>query len=268
MTIKAILSDLDGTLVDQNGNYDVRFPALLQKLREKKICFSLATGRASYGLVDKLVRELNLSGYHICFGGGMILNILTGEIPWVRPVSEESVKKIVSYYNTSSFLYSLETKEAAYMYHRFETFMYPAGVIVNEFKEDTIPSGVLKILLQSSINKLPKDVTQKHVKNILKQCKDIEVVKLGHDGYFGWDVTAEDSTKHTAVLEYTKILKINPTEIAAVGDGYNDYPLFTACGYKIALGNAPKELKEIANKIVSPVEKGGMIEAIEHILTL
>lgn len=268
MTIKAILSDLDGTLVDRNGNYDVRFPALLQKLCEKKICFSLATGRASYGLVDKLVRELNLSGYHICFGGGMILNILTEEVPWVRPVSEESVKKIVSYYNSNSFLYSLETKDAAYMFRRFETFMYPTGVTVNNFTESTIPPGVLKILLQSSINKLSEEVAQKHIKHILEKCKDVEVVRLGHGGYFGWDVTAENSTKHTAVLEYGKILKIDPKEMVAIGDGYNDYPLFTACGYKIAMGNAPKELKDIADLVVAPIESGGMIEAVEYVLSM
>ncbi|PIY68949.1 hypothetical protein COY90_03190 [Candidatus Roizmanbacteria bacterium CG_4_10_14_0_8_um_filter_39_9] len=268
MTIKAILSDLDGSLVSCDGHYDVRLPALLQKLREKNIHFSLATGRACYGLVEKLLKELNLYDYHIVFGGGMILNVLTGETPWLRPISEKSVRKIVSYYNTQSFLYSVETTEAAYMFRRFETFMYPTGVIVRDFIESTIPPGVLKILLQSSINKLSEKIAQKHIKHILNECKDVEVVRLGHEGYFGWDVTAENSTKHTAVLEYGKILKINPKEMVAIGDGYNDYPLFTACGYKIAMGNAPKELKDIADLVVAPVESGGIIEAIEHVLTL
>jgi hypothetical protein len=54
----------------------------------------------------------------------------------------------------------------------------------------------------------------------------------------------------------------------AIGDGHNDYPLFTACGYKIAMGNAPSELKDIADLVVPPTHEGGMKQALEHIISL
>ena len=54
--------------------------------------------------------------------------------------------------------------------------------------------------------------------------------------------------------------------MVGMGDSYNDYPLFTACGYKIAMGNAPDELKEIADFIAPTVENNGTVVALEHLI--
>jgi hydroxymethylpyrimidine pyrophosphatase-like HAD family hydrolase len=60
-----------------------------------------------------------------------------------------------------------------------------------------------------------------------------------------------------------KIMKLKPEEVVGVGDGYNDYPLLTACGVKVAMGDAPDELKEIADFIVPPQSEHGVLQVIE-----
>ena len=44
-----------------------------------------------------------------------------------------------------------------------------------------------------------------------------------------------------------------------LGDGYNDIPLLSVCGFKVAMENAPEELKEIADVIVPIVEQDGFL---------
>jgi len=269
MKIKAIISDLDGTLINHDGIYDRDVFLLIKQIQEKNIQFSLATGRAYFAQVSDIIRELNLSPIHITNGGGMIINWKTGEVLLHRAISESSVKKIVKYFHKAGLAFTLETKEYAYMLSIIETAGYINKKIIRFYSIHTIPTGVLKILLHSSANKMSEIEVQNHKKNITRDCKDIEVIQfLSRNNYYGLDITSEGSTKHTAVLEYAKILGFASHEMVAIGDGYNDYPLFTACGYKIAMGNAPKELKEIADRVVSTVDNGGMKEALEHIISI
>lgn len=267
MKASAVLCDLDGTLIDYYGVYEKETPFLIKKLREKNISFSLATGRAYYGDVARIAKELYIDPHIIVNGGGMIINWETGETPLFRPISDDSTKRIVQYLIKTGLVFCLETKEYPYMLKIKEPPAFMKSVTIREYTKDTIPSQVLKIGVLGSINEMTESEVDVHIKNIEKLCKDVAVIKFVFKEYYGLDVTSEASTKHTAVLEYANILGIDPKSMVAIGDGYNDYPLFTACGYTIAMGNAPKELKEIADKVVGITGKGGMKEALQHIYT-
>lgn len=268
MDIKAILSDLDGTLIDFEGHYKADAPTLIHDLQGQGIQFSLATGKAYFGEVARIIRELNLSPLHIVSGGGMIINWKTGETPWYREISRQSTLYVENYLRNQHLIFSLETKDHAYMMNSFGNSAYTNDIEIQTYTKDTVPSGVLKILVHGNANKLSESQIQSHIKTILDNCKDVESVQFSVQGNFGLDVTSEASTKHTAVLEYVKIMDMMPAQTVAIGDGHNDYPLFTACGYRIAMGNAPRELKEIANLVVDTVENGGMIQALTHIQSL
>jgi len=153
------------------------------------------------------------------------------------------------------------------MTHVVQTSAYPQEII-KYFSVKTIPSEVLKILVLASVNHMTETDIDSHIKNISQLCMDVELMKFAYRAHFGLDITSKNATKHTAVLEYARILGISPSEIVAIGDGHNDHPLFTACGYRIAMDNAPDALKAIANKIVPRSEDDGMRVALEHVLTL
>ena len=53
-----------------------------------------------------------------------------------------------------------------------------------------------------------------------------------------------------------------------MGDGYNDIPLISVCGFKVAMANAPIELKEMADLIVPDVEHEGLVTLIDTIYNM
>lgn len=268
MEIKAVLTDFDGTLIDFDGKYDDRVPQLIKKLQNRGIPVAVATGRACIGSVAETISKLDLSPLNIFNGGSVILNWKTKELPLFRPISSVSTHKVVEYLSKQNLIFSIETWENAYMLAIVDTAAYTDKSLIKLFTQDTIPQDILKILVHGSANKLPESTIEIHKKNILNICKDVEVMKFAYRTFYGLDVTSEESTKHTAVIKYAKLLGISPREIVAIGDGHNDYPLFTACGYKIAMGNAPAELKDIADIIVAPTHEGGMVQALEHIFAI
>lgn len=265
MAIKAVISDMDGTLIGYNTSYDPSVIPLISQLKEKGIYFSVATGNACLGVIERYVKELNVSPLNIFNGGGVIRNYITGDVPWLQTIGSSSVTYIARLLHERGYIFSIETKDDAFMTTRITT---PAYVEYSPhlFHFEEIPDKVVKILLQCGVNKLSENAIDELRTDIVRFCKDVEVMKFHINRWYGLDITSEKSTKHTAALELSKLIGVTREEMVGIGDSYNDYPLFMACGYKIAMGNAPKELKEIADFITPPTSEGGIRIALEHIL--
>ena len=77
-------------------------------------------------------------------------------------------------------------------------------------------------------------------------------------------MTRVGANKATAVRELARMLGTKPEMMIAVGDSYNDLVLLEACGLRIAMGNAPDELKSIAHHIAPTVDEDGLAAAIEE----
>lgn len=266
MKLNAVLCDFDGTLVDKQMNFNPGIEKLIARITAKNIHFSLATGQPGHGIIQDILQRLNISDYHIFHGGSMISHNKSKKILWQQPISLPSLKIIISYFKKNKLHFCLETKNNSYSVTAVET---PNYLTKNHFKpisELTEYSGVLKILLTTLDNRSTENQVELIKKNLSKTCKDVSFTKFKWI-YYGLDITSEKATKHTAVLEYEKLLKIPRNEIVAIGDDHNDYPMFTACGYKIAMDNAPDELKKIADFIAPAVTNNGTVVALQHIIT-
>jgi len=76
-------------------------------------------------------------------------------------------------------------------------------------------------------------------------------------------ITNENSTKEHAVIELCSLLGVDRSNVAGVGDGFNDLHLFQAVGHKVAMGNAVIELKEAADQVIGREDANGLGEFIE-----
>ncbi len=85
-------------------------------------------------------------------------------------------------------------------------------------------------------------------------------------GLFWVTVTNAVATKLHSVVTIAEMLGVKTEEMIGVGDGYNDYPLLSACGLKIAMGNAAPELKAIADFIAPTVDEDGVSTVIEKFI--
>ncbi len=265
--IKAVLCDFDGTLVNKNSeDYTSGVPDLVSKLKQKKVRFSLATGRGYFGKVKKVINSLGVNDIHIFNGGGMLRDTRTGKLIYYQPISKSSVKEIAGFFVERKLTFTLETKESAYLYPITANPSYLKGVEIIDFKKYDGTEDVMKMVLFVEGNNLDEKTIIDISKKISGFSKDVDMTRFNFHGKFGLDITSEKATKHTAILEYIKLLSLKPDELVGIGDSYNDYPLFTACGFRIAMNNAPDHLKEIADLVVPPVEDGGMEEALKYIL--
>lgn len=263
--VKAILCDYDGTLVDHNVKYFPEVKTLIKKIQGKNVRFSLATGRAYYSSIKRIEKELGIQGIHILHGGAMIFDSIANKILFLQAISDQSIEKMIQYFLIQKLAFSLEAKDHVYLSVIIKGDKHYEDILnqpLSEYKKD---EQILKMVLWAKANRLTEEEINLHINNLQNSCSDVAAIRFNFFNFFGADITSGKATKHTAVLEYLKMLNLSPDEVVAIGDGPNDYPLFTACGFGIAMATAPKELKDIAGLVVPPVNDGGMVEALEYI---
>ncbi len=85
---------------------------------------------------------------------------------------------------------------------------------------------------------------------------------LPYNGLWAVDFTRTGVTKATGVKELARMLGTSADRMIAVGDSFNDAPLLEVCGLGVAMGQAPDELKAIADFVAPSVDEDGLATAI------
>lgn len=85
------------------------------------------------------------------------------------------------------------------------------------------------------------------------------------------DILPAGCSKGAAILSIAGARGIRPAEILAIGDNWNDVPMFEIAGSVLVMGNAPEDLKALARKrawrIGAANHEDGVAEALEGIVS-
>lgn len=260
MSIKALVSDFDGTLV---GNDHLLAADLVEQIKAfmaKGQAFAIATGRAYEGVIQAAAQDLGLRGLVIVRGGAEIVNVSNNQVVWGKYIQPELVKKVVSEIEKiPGVFFAVEHGQYIFTTNARPHAEFGVGA---EFKDlvDLPDQAVPKIVLPPITTSDEIDPILKHLSQLFPS---LHMVKTISKRGFGIDINDGGAGKHSALLEFAKLSNLLPSEIVGVGDGFNDYSLLSACGLKIAMGNAPDSLKEIADLVVPAQTENGFFEALK-----
>ena len=87
-----------------------------------------------------------------------------------------------------------------------------------------------------------------------------------NDSKYGYHLNYETINKAKGLLTALKYFDLKASEIIAIGDSEIDVPMFSACGYSVAMGNSSEYVKKNANFSVNAKMGNGFLEAIQHIV--
>lgn len=263
MKYKMIVTDLDDTLLTSNGTISEENKQAIIKAQESGIKFVLASGRPTFAM-KHLVKELQLDkfgSYIITYNGAMIVdckdfneifthNLLQEDIHSLYNFSKENGVEIITYIGDDIIS---ETKSE---YVDVEITLTKMNFKkVDSFKHSVEISAPKCIMLEE-----PQYLEK--VQNILKKNHGDKYSIAISKPYF-LEVTKKDVDKGQTLLRLAKDLDINPEEIIAVGDSYNDVTMLQVVGLPVAVENAKEELKSIAKFITTSNENHGLKTVIE-----
>ena len=82
------------------------------------------------------------------------------------------------------------------------------------------------------------------------------------------DITARGADKGTALMTVAAHLGISREDTVAFGDGGNDKSILQAAGTGVAMGNAPDDVKAVADYVTASVDEDGIARALEQLCVI
>ncbi len=266
---KLLVVDVDGTLLGKNRRISAEDREALAKARDSGMYVSLSTGRAAQSCLE-IINQLSLDGYHTFSEGAAVGSPSQGDEVYAKPINKQVVRQMVEFahrhkidldfYSATQYFAERETWSA--VAHRHFFYVEPIMVdFTNLWERERIIKGGLVVLTPSEADK---------VRDFCRRFSDIL--------YFSWvttpvypgvdfiNVVAAGVSKGKALEALTAHLGIAMSEVVAIGDGINDLPLFSKAGLAIAMGNAPDEVKAVADHVTLDVDHSGTAAAIEKFL--
>jgi len=258
------ISDLDGTLLNNETQISEKSIEILNSLIEKGMAFTYSTARTS-ATAPIITKGLNIKLPVILMNGVCIYDAIKKEYIKAEIISENAVNNVISLlknHNTDCFVFNIEKNTMNTFYKRLSTKYMRAfhDERVLKFNKTFIKTESLEkinnVIYFSIFN---KKSSLEGLYNELKCISEIEV-SFYRDTY-NTDLWYLEIASHTA-SKYNSAKYLKETygfpKLVGFGDNLNDIPLFEACDECYAVKNAKSELKEIATGIIEENSDDGV----------
>ncbi|WP_216851283.1 Cof-type HAD-IIB family hydrolase [Acidisphaera sp. L21] len=261
MPIKLVVSDVDGTMVNSEKLLTPATIDAAHRLRHAGVHLALVSSRPPRGMAF-LTMDLGLTGPLGGFNGATIL-APDGAVIEENVVPEAAVRAsldLLARRGVDAWLFAdnqwfIKNLDGAYVPKERRTVRFDP-VVVDDFEPYVARCG--KVVGAS------KDFDG------LAECEAELQGVLGHSAHahrsqrYYLDVTNPHTDKGTAARSFASWYGIDISEVCAIGDQFNDVPMFRVAGYSVAMGNAPPAVSAHAKHHSSTNEEDGWAAAIDR----
>ena len=243
--IKAVISDLDGTLLNGTHGLSDTTIQMVKKLEEKGILFVIATGR-HFKDVLKIKERLGANPYLITANGATVCD-QDGNLLYESVIPKEIVMELLALDITEDVYKNIYQNELWLMdrpskifddYYQGDDFKYTLCKFEDRFE---IPTN--KVFFTSENNKslIPiYEYIKAHYADVVDTTFSLPQVL---------EVMAKGTNKGVALSRVLERHGINLKDCMAFGDGLNDLEMLDAVGTGFIMANGDAKLKEALSHI-------------------
>lgn len=269
MDIRLIALDLDGTVLNSNGELDAHTCDVLCRAAQMGIVIAAATGRAFYALPD-VIRRMSAFTYAITSNGTGIYRISDGDRLYTNPMSADNLDHLLPLLRDypcpmEVFIDGIAYGDRNYVEH-------PLSFGISRHSADYVqatrtPHDDIPALIRQNYSRIEgmdiivtDQLLKKEIRSKAERIPDLYVTSsVAHYLEFA----AGSASKETALRFLCSSLGIASDQLMACGDGENDLEMISLAGMGIAMGNACEALKAAADYITDSNDACGVANAIE-----
>lgn len=263
---KAVFTDMDGTLLREDHSVSAVTQQTIQRLINKGILIIPISARPLHGMLPitnpifpKDVPVVSLNGSYIYHNGSVIYQINVS-LPEAEAINELAEKHPVSamYYSQMEWYANADTDAV-----KKEQRITPVPVTIEPFAQtvsvwEAQKSGPNKILIAGDAS-LILNVEQE----LLTTFGDALNIYKSQPRYV--EVMNHAASKTNAMQFIMKMYGLKKEEVVAIGDNYNDKGMIDFAGLGVAMGNAPEEIKAVADMVTDTNNSDGVAKALDKL---
>ena len=251
MNIKAIVVDLDRTLLHTDKTISAYTKKILQECKKNSIKIMVATARPQRNTIP-YCEQIGFDAVVVSNGA----RILYGDQRTEYNISSEiAVYLLTTLSKNPDMRITVETGDCAYSNKRIEDY---ETVITDDLIEIAKREGVLKILVH---------LDHKDTLEIIKQVLPKELYYTIANGYL-LQIMSKHATKWNGIQEMLARVGCSPIETMYFGDDHDDIESLKMCGVGVAVSNAIEEAKEAADYIAESNDADGVAKFIDNMIVL
>lgn len=261
-----IVSDFDGTLIDDNQKVLADVKAAIDEYVSAGGIFAVCTGRMLSSILPQ-VRTLGLKGLVIAYQGTVIADIESGKIIKNGGIDYVDVAEICENIEQLGYGMNVYSEEKIYTTYptdniylqRYEKIIGVKAVHIEGKMSDYVKENKLfcqKVLIIVSNEERKQLYSQLHKRLDYKfdvTCSATVLVEVSPKGDNKGEAVKFLSDRYNIPIEKT----------VAVGDNLNDLSMIIAAGVGCAVGNAEQELKDAADFISVTNNEGALAQIIK-----
>lgn len=261
---KVFYSDLDGTLFNYNSKGSFISNDNLNAINEftKENYFGIATGRNvdSISKYFKNNKSININLPFVLMNGSCVYDINTDEVVYQDVLDKEVVMDAINYIeeNPIGILLLIGPRKR---YHVGKYDEKKFGKLSYEIEEVTVDT--LDFNDVAKINFVIKEEYFDEIMKDIKNFKSFNKLSLIPASKRYVELVNKDTSKANGIKMALKYKEIKDYKLYAIGDYTNDYLMLKNADVSFAPNNAHKDIKEVANYVVSDHKEDAVKEALE-----
>jgi Cof subfamily protein (haloacid dehalogenase superfamily) len=268
--IKLAIVDIDGTIAGKSNQVSPRVKQAIAAAQAQGVRVGIATGRM-YKSALRFHHEIGADFPIIAYQGAWIQDPATGVTHRHSPVPVGIARELIDYF------------EQAHLFDKLSVHVYRDDCLyVREINPDTelyigrsgigvIPVADLRSVLTDRPTKLlamseDTDLIQSLLLDLQQRYSPAELHVTTSVPIFL--ETTQSGVNKGAAIDFIaqKLLGITAEQILAIGDNYNDVEMIAYAGVGVAMGNAPADVRSLADWVAPDIEADGVAVAIEKFI--
>jgi len=268
--IKLVVSDLDGTLLSNDGSLGVETKTLIRELIKEGVIFSIATGRL-HSAVIPVAKILSLNGPIISLDGALIKYHAIGKTIFKSSLKERHVKKAINF--SEEYLVNFVLCHADAIYYTDFNTVIPSllSKFGAEYKKvdsyNAYIKNTLEIVCASDMKDSIRKIHEVFTFPATLGCSTSFFKSHSYENIFYLEIRRAGCNKGKGLKRVLKHLNLRPENAVVIGDWYNDITLFQTRAFKVAVANAIPELTHLSDYVTKGTNnEEGVAEFLEMIL--
>jgi len=265
MKIYLLAVDMDGTLLNSDKAITATTAAILRAAREEHgVRVVLASARPPRTILP-FHKLLNLDTPLICYNGALVFDPTTNAVLMHRPVSAPLARGIVAIAKkfAPDVSISVEVLDRWYTDHLDEGFLTGTGREGRPVEVERIERYLKQAVTRMTLLGPAEQIAP--VKEAILTRYPLQLIVSDLAGKVLQIVHATTS-KAQALRVVASELGVTRQQTMAIGDQLNDVEMLHWAGVSVAMGNAPEEVKAVADVVTEHHDADGAAKAIHDII--